>query len=213
MPVLTSRALAAGRAGAPLVTGLDLTLRRGERIALTGPSGAGKSTLLAGLLPPLAGRVERAATLGPHAVQKLYQDPPAVFPPRIPLCTTLHDLAARHAIPWPRIEDILARLGLAPALLARRPDAVSGGELQRLALARNLALRPAVILADEPTSRLDLLTQARVLAILCEEADATGAAILLVTHSNEIAARWADRTLALEADAAQAEARGVPLPA
>jgi ABC-type glutathione transport system ATPase component len=215
-PVLTAHALAAGRAGAPLVTGLDLTLRRGERLALTGPSGAGKSTLLdtlAGLLPPLAGRVERAPTLGPHAIQKLYQDPPAAFPPRIPLGTTLHDLAARHAIPWPRIEDLLARLGLAPALLARRPDAVSGGELQRLALARILAMRPAAILADEPTSRLDLLTQAKVLALLGEEADATGTAVLLVTHSSEIAARWAYRTLALEAGTAQAESRAVPLSA
>jgi ABC-type glutathione transport system ATPase component len=214
--VLTARSLAAGRAGAPLVTGLDLTLRRGERLALAGPSGVGKPTLLdtlAGLLPPLAGRVQRAATLGPHAIQKLYQDPPAAFPPRIPIGTTLRDLATRHAIPWSRIEDLLARLGLAPALLACRPDAVSGGELQRLALARILALRPAAILADDPTSRLDLLTQANVLALLGEEADATGAAILLVTHSDEITARWADRTLSLEANAAQAEAGAVPLPA
>jgi peptide/nickel transport system ATP-binding protein len=116
-------------------------------------------------------------------------------------------------VPWPRIEALIARLGLAPALLACRPDAVSGGGLQRLALARILAMRPAVILADEPTSRLDLLTQAQVLGLLGEEADATGTAVVLVTHNAEIAARWADRGISLRTGATCAQAACATAPA
>ena len=82
-------------------------------------------------------------------------------------------------------------------LLERRPDTVSGGELQRIALARILALRPRVILADEPTSRLDPVTQRDVTALIAEVAEETRAAVVLVTRDPAIARRWADRRLSL----------------
>ncbi|MGJ8586455.1 MAG: ATP-binding cassette domain-containing protein [Marinosulfonomonas sp.] len=83
------------------------------------------------------------------------------------------------------------------SLLARRPDAVSGGELQRVALARALSARPSVLLADEPTSRLDPITQARTLEMLAQIADARRLGVVLVTHDAHIAERWAHRCVAL----------------
>lgn len=192
--VLQAKDLAVGRAGRVLFEHLDLSLSRGERLAVLGPSGSGKTTLLdtlAGLLPAVSGTVRRAGDVGPTGVQKIYQEPPAAFPSRVSLGTNLKDIAALHAIPWSDIETLLNRLLIGPALLERRPDAVSGGELQRIAIARALAVRPAVLLADEPTSRLDPLTQMDTLRLLADVSTAAGTAILLVTHDEAIANNWA----------------------
>jgi len=194
-PVLTAEALAVGRAGRALVAGLDLAVPAGGRLAVAGPSGLGKTSLLdtlAGLIPPMAGRIARhGPALARFAVQKLYQDPPAAFPSRVTLAATFEDLLRRHRIARERLDALLGRLGLAPDLLARRPTAVSGGELQRLALARVLVLRPAIILADEPTSRLDPVTQRAVMEVIAEAHRDADAAVVLVTHNGQIARRWA----------------------
>ena len=198
--VLGTRSLAVERGGRCLVEGLALEIRAGERLAVEGPSGSGKSSLLdtlAGLLKPASGSVERGPGVEALGVQKLYQDPPAAFPPRVSLGQLLKDLAQRHAIDQTRIKALLDRLRVPLDLLERRPDAVSGGELQRVALARILALRPRVILADEPTSRLDPVTQRDVMALIAEVAEETRAAVVLVTHDPVIAGRWADRRLSL----------------
>lgn len=195
---LSCEGLTLARGGEAILRRLDLALRAGERVALTGPSGAGKSSLLdalAGLLRPDEGSVTRAPGLPRHAVQKLYQDPPAAFPRGLPLRLALRDLERRHRLSPERIPALLDRLGVARSILDRPPGGVSGGELQRVALARVLALRPAVILADEPSSRLDLLTQRRLMDLLGAVADEEGSAVLLVTHDPDIAEAWADRTL------------------
>ena len=200
--VLSTEALAVARGGLQLVDGLNLSLSRGERLAVTGPSGSGKTSLLdvlAGLLPPAAGSVRRHETVGATGVQKLYQDPPAAFPPRVSLGRSLRDVARRHDLNWSAIEHLLARLRIAPELLDRRPDAVSGGELQRIALARVLSVAPAVLLADEPTSRLDPITQADTMALIAEAAAASQTAVVLVTHDPAIAGRWADRHINIAA--------------
>ena len=92
---------------------------------------------------------------------------------------------------------MLFRSRVSPALLERLPRQVSGGELQRIALARVLLLQPALIFADEPTSRLDPLTQQEVIALLVEEARQAGSAVLLVTHDADIVRCVADRRLYL----------------
>lgn len=192
--VLRAEALTVGRGGRALVREFDLQLRRSERISIVGPSGSGKTSLLdtlAGLLPPLSGRLRRGPGLPPTAVQKLYQDPPAAFPNRVALLASLRDVSRRHAVPWERVEELLAALGVGSGLLHRRPTEVSGGELQRIALARVLMIRPAVLLADEPTSRMDPITQASVIRLIARAAAQHGSAVVLVTHDREIAERWA----------------------
>ncbi len=188
------------RAGQNLIEGLNLSLRQGERVALLGPSGVGKTSLLdtlAGLHAPARGSVKRADGLGPRAVQKLYQDPPTAFAQHVSLDVSLRDAARLNDTPWSELEDLLSRLAVPLSLLARRPDAVSGGELQRVALARALSARPSVLLADEPTSRLDPITQARTLEMLAQIADARRLGVVLVTHDAHIAERWAHRCVSL----------------
>lgn len=188
--LLRGHGLSKAFGGHTLFENLDLDIGQGERLVLQGPSGSGKSTLgnvLLGLVAPDAGRVERAAGLAPQACQKLYQDPTASFPAHITLGQALRDVARKHGTPWPAVQALLGRMGVTEDLLARQPAAVSGGELQRIALARVLAVRPAVLFADEPTSRLDLITQQETLALLMETADDSGAALVLVTHDGDLA--------------------------
>lgn len=205
--VLRAAGLAADRGGQRLFSDLSLDLGGGAILGVTGPSGCGKSTLgdvLLGVVRPDAGRVERQAGLPPTAFQKLYQDPVAAFPRHRVLGRTLLDVAQRNGRSQREIEALLYQLGLAPSLLMRKPSAVSGGELQRLALLRLLLVKPRFIFADEPTSRLDPITQRQVVALLTETAAREGCAIVLVSHDTALVRKTADRVLSL--DPAQTEA-------
>ena len=183
-----------------LFSGVDAHIDAGEVVAIDGPSGSGKTTfgnIVLGLARPDRGQVRRAAGLAPAAFQKIQQDPGAAFAPRIRLRQSLRDLVALHRLDWARLEALLARMRLAPALLDRLPHQVSGGELQRVALARVLLMHPKLIFADEPTSRLDPLTQQEVFALLREHVTEAGCALLLVTHDADIVRSVARRRIAL----------------
>ncbi len=199
-PLVEARGLAKRFGAHAVLAGIDVALRAGERIALLGPSGSGKSTLgniLLGLLRPDAGMLRHAPGLGAPRVQKLYQDPIAAFAPRRTLRHGIEALVARHRIDPALVPRWLAALRLDPALLARLPSEVSGGELQRIVLMRAMLCAPRLLFADEPTSRLDPVTQQEVMERLREALAETGAALLLVTHDPDIAMRVADRRIDL----------------
>jgi ABC-type lipoprotein export system ATPase subunit len=198
-----ARTFGKGRAAVVAVHGVSGEIGAGARLALTGPSGSGKSTLLhllAGLDEPTVGTVTWPALgerhqLRPGPVAMVFQGssllPPLDVAENVALPLLLAggspaeaDAAARRA---------LDRLGLAD-LAAKLPEELSGGQAQRVAVARALAGRPRLILADEPTGQLDHRTGAVVVDALLETADALGAALVVATHdprvADHLAARW-----------------------
>lgn len=192
--------------------GLDLNLGRGERVALVGPSGSGKSTLLnlvAGLDRPDEGEVIVAGQhLGPldeagrarlrrdaigFVFQAFHLISHLALWQNVAVPLLLQGVAATEA--RDRAEAVLAALGLGSRTTSL-PVTLSGGEQQRVALARAIVHEPMLVLADEPTGNLDPETAATALQVLDEQASRRGAALLLVTHSEQAAA-IADRQLRL----------------
>jgi peptide/nickel transport system ATP-binding protein len=138
--------------------------------------------------------------------QKLHQEPAAAFIPGLPLRRQFEALRlvvpgfdASRALP-----ELLDRLKLRHALIDRRPEELSGGEAQRMSLARVLALDPHVIVADEPTSRLDPVVQRETMALLREQVEARGISVVMVSHDASLLRAVADETISL------ARAPGVP---
>jgi peptide/nickel transport system ATP-binding protein len=183
-----------------LFSNISAEIRAGECIAISGPSGSGKTTfgnIVLGCLKPDTGTVKRRNNLPATAFQKLYQDPAAAFSPYMTIGQSIDDLISLHKLNRHTCKELLARLKLTPSLLERLPSQVSGGELQRFALVRILLLQPALIFADEPTSRLDPVMQQETLHLLIRHAKDTNCAVLLVTHDPHIARHLADRQLSL----------------
>lgn len=186
---------------------LDLEVRPGTVTALVGPSGSGKSTLtrlLAGLFAPSAGAVlcdddpvRAGRRLGGHTAL-LTQHPLAAADPRMRLGDAIA-LAARLRGRQVDAPALAEEVGLDGAVLDRLPREVSGGQLQRLLLARALAQGPRYLLADEVTAHLDPITSPAIAEALRRRA-AGGLGILLVTHDHALAASRAEHTHALGAD-------------
>lgn len=208
-----SRSFHQGEGDLHVLCGANLTLARGEMVAMVGPSGAGKSTLLhiAGLLErPDSGRV----TIGGEDCGRLKDEvrtilrrthlgfvyqyhhllPEFSAVENIVLPQMIAGVARREATA--RAMELLESLGLA-ARADHRPGQLSGGEQQRVAIGRALANRPAVLLADEPTGNLDPDTAETVFAGLVQLAKGHGLAALIATHNPALAARM-DRTVRLE---------------
>ncbi|MFK3909410.1 ABC transporter ATP-binding protein [Pseudomonas monteilii] len=199
-PVVRVRDLSVSRGGQTLFSHLDFEVRAGEIVGVTGPSGCGKSTLgdvILGLMEAQQGRIERQPGTPRVAYQKLFQDPVAAFPPTVTLARNLNDLVKLHRLDANRIGPLLTRLRLEPALLNRLPGNVSGGELQRFSLLRVLLLDPVFIFADEPSSRLDLITQQEMLTLLVETAREQGTAVLLVSHDEALIEAVSDQRIRL----------------
>ncbi|MEM6455537.1 MAG: ABC transporter ATP-binding protein [Acidobacteriota bacterium] len=212
---LTKRYREGGGRVRTVLDAVDLTIDRGAQIALLGRSGSGKSTLLnllCGIDQPDDGRVlldgvdlaaldERARTLLRRTrIGFIFQ-----FFNLIPTLTVAEnlllplELAGRtDAALRARALERLAFVGLDDRA-GDFPDVLSGGEQQRVAIARALAHEPDVLLADEPTGNLDADTEAQVLTLLGEAVAASGTTLIMATHSREVAARVADRTLMMQA--------------
>ncbi|AUH63017.1 ABC transporter ATP-binding protein [Paracoccus zhejiangensis] len=201
-----------GPAPVEVLSGIDLSVARGEVVALVAPSGAGKSTLLhiAGLLdtpdegqvalngrdmtglPDKARTEARRAELG-FVYQFHHLLPEFTAAENIILPQLADGVAARAASA--RATDLLDRVGLAHRA-AHRPAELSGGEQQRVAFCRALANQPALLLADEPTGNLDPETSDRVFDMLMALVRETGLSALIATHNHDLAGRM-DRIITL----------------
>ncbi|GCD96597.1 ABC transporter ATP-binding protein [Embleya hyalina] len=206
------------RREATVLDRLSLTVAPGECLALVGRSGSGKTTLgrcLAGLHSGYRGRIRfdgmplprslRGRTTGQlAAVQYVFQDARASFDEGRPVVDQVARTAVRLRGVYPdaartQALDTLADLGLAAPVAERRPGALSGGELQRAALARALLARPGVLVCDEITSGLDGAARAELLDLLARSRERIGLSLVLITHDLTAAARLADRIAVLDA--------------
>ena len=204
-----SRVYGSGPEAVHALRDVDLSIAGGEFVAVMGPSGSGKSTLLhlvGGLDRPDTGEVliegEPLAGMNDEALANLRRRRIGFvlqFFNLFPLLSALENVAFPLLLDGRRdalalASDALARVGL-PGRAEHRPGALSGGEQQRVAVARALVTRPAVVLADEPTGSLDTLAGEDVLRLLRAAAD-DGHAVLLITHDAPAAA-YADRVVRL----------------
>jgi putative ABC transport system ATP-binding protein len=183
--------------------GVDLSVAKGEFLSVVGPSGSGKSTLfniLGGLTPPTSGTVQiasrdllkmtdaertdlRKKTVG-FVFQKYNLLPTLSAADNIAIA---RDIAGNNVNSDPHFEEMLNLLGIRERM-HHKPRALSGGEQQRVAIARSLVNRPAILLADEPTGNLDTENSTAVLAILRDLNIRLGQTILMITHNPEAAA-------------------------
>jgi peptide/nickel transport system ATP-binding protein len=192
------------------VEGVSFDIRQGETFALVGESGCGKSTIakaIAGLVP-FEGEIELAGRRIVHVsqitrevrrdAQLVFQDPAAALDPRMRAGDLVGEPLVVHGIGTreerrARVESLFERVGLSRNQLERYPHEFSGGQRQRLCIARALALSPKLIVADESVSALDVSVQARVLALLKELKDQLGVAYLFISHDMAVVDSIADR--------------------
>jgi peptide/nickel transport system ATP-binding protein len=192
--------------------GVSATLRRGTTLGIVGESGSGKSTLarcVVGLLGldggviRIAGRpLPRERQKAAHLAQMVFQDPYASLNPRrsVGLQVAQGPIAAgtpREAA-WAEARRLFALVGLDPEAVRRYPHEFSGGQRQRIGIARALAMKPEVLVADEPVSALDVSVQAQVLKLLRELQAQLGLSILFITHDLRVAAQLCDEVVVMQ---------------
>ncbi|MGP2440399.1 ATP-binding cassette domain-containing protein [Streptomyces sp. JW3] len=196
-----------------VIDGVSFDLKAGETLSLVGESGSGKTTIgraVLGLAPVTEGRVRyRGETISniPRArrrkvaagIQVVFQDPYSSLNPSMTVEDILVEplLAAGTTGGRQRVRDLLDAVGLPGDSGGRYPREFSGGQRQRIAIARALALDPAVIICDEPTSALDVTTQARVLALFQDIQRETGVAYLFISHDLGVVNQVSDRIAVL----------------
>jgi oligopeptide/dipeptide ABC transporter ATP-binding protein len=194
------------------VDGVDLTVDRGQTLGLVGESGSGKSTtarLITRLIEPTEGEVVFDGTdlLGLRAselrsarrrIQIVFQDPYASLSPRLTVAQivgeplTVHRLASGADL-TARVVDLLDAVGLDDSCLDRYPHEFSGGQRQRLAIARALALEPDLLVCDEPVSALDVSIQSQVVNLLADLQEERGLAYLFISHDLSVVRHVSDR--------------------
>ena len=185
-----------------IVHGVTFDIAAGEIFAVVGESGSGKSTLartLAGLEKKSGG----SFVLRSRSVQMIFQDAVGSLNPRMRIRTALEEALNFGGGPSPGgifagAKSLLDAVGLSEAVLEQYPRELSGGQCQRVSIARALARNPELLIADEPVSALDVSVQARILNLLRELRDSLGLAILLVAHDLAVVKNVCDRVAVME---------------
>jgi ABC-type glutathione transport system ATPase component len=206
-----------GAAAKRAVDTVDLDVHEGETLAIVGESGSGKSTLariLLGLARPTAGTVAyqgrpvASFTTADwlafrKAVQPVFQDPASSLNPRMRVETTLSHVLLRHKLATrdtldAEIASLLASVGLDAAQFRDRyPHQLSGGQQQRIAIARAMAVRPRLIVADEPLSSLDMSVQAQILDLLIALKASRNLGLVLISHDLNVVDAISDRVIVM----------------
>ena len=198
------------------VDGVSLTLRRGQTLGLVGETGSGKSTLarcIAGLIPITSGEVNfegrnisglsrRAMQPVRREIQMIFQDPYGSLNPRRRVGSIIGDPFAVHKTASGNdrkraVQELMERVGLNPEHYNRFPAEFSGGQRQRIGLARALALRPKLIIADEPVSALDVSIQAQILNLLTDLQADFGLSYLFIAHDLEVVRHVSDQVMVM----------------
>src|SRR5712671_6262754 len=195
------------------VDGVSFTIRRGETLGLVGESGSGKSTTglaVLRMLTPTAGRIVfEGQDIAPHRgaellsvrrrMQMVYQDPYGSLNPRMTIRNivgeplAVHGLDGDKAATRDKVAALIASVGLLPDMADRYPHEFSGGQRQRIAIARAIALEPALLIADEPVSALDVSIQAQILALLRAIRARSNLAMLFISHDLSVVSHLCDR--------------------
>ena len=191
------------------VDGVDLEIERGEALAVVGESGSGKSTLaraLTGIAPVAAGEMifdgqklaARRRGRDRRRIQMVFQDPYSSLNPRLTVGSMLSELLKVHkVVPRSEVEsfsrELLNLVGLSDEALSAYPRQFSGGQRQRVAIARALALRPDLLIADEPVSALDVSVQATILNLLRDLRAELGLTLMLISHNLAVVRHLCDR--------------------
>ncbi|MGW6916123.1 dipeptide/oligopeptide/nickel ABC transporter permease/ATP-binding protein [Kitasatospora sp. NPDC054939] len=205
------------------VRGVSLSLRPGEIVGLVGESGSGKSLTalaIADLLPDRARMTRRtlrllgadlaAMTPGERdrhlatALATVFQNPASALNPSLRIATQLTETVRAHrgasrAQAAAEAAEALRRVGLPPALLRSRPHQLSGGQRQRVMIASGLMLRPQLVIADEPTTALDVTVQRQITGLLADLRRETAAAVLFISHDVALVGEFCDRVLVMYA--------------
>lgn len=199
---------------------VSMTIPNGSIIGVSGASGIGKSTLakiLCGVTAPDAGAVflDGKLLVSPKeaydrkrglAIQMVYQQPYATLDPLQKIGAGLRELISYHRLTKNRqeteklIADILAQMQLPSKILAHLPRQISGGEAQRVVLARCLLLRPKLLILDEATSMLDVSTQANLLALVKAQMVPGGGAVLFISHDRALTDFYCDTVYEFDKD-------------
>ncbi|MCD4559607.1 nickel import ATP-binding protein NikE [Lelliottia nimipressuralis] len=201
-----------------VLNNVAMSLKTGETVALLGRSGCGKSTLarlLVGLESPSQGDVFwQGAPLSQlnrsrkkafrREIQMVFQDAISAVNPRKTVSEILHEpmrhlLSLSKAEQMARARDLLRAVELDDTLLTQRPPQLSGGQLQRVCLARALAVEPRLLILDEAVSNLDLVLQANVISLLKKLQQQFGTACLFITHDLRLVERFCDRVMVMDA--------------
>jgi peptide/nickel transport system ATP-binding protein len=194
------------------VDGVDLTVYPGKTLGLVGESGSGKSTLarlVTRLIEPTSGQVvlggtDITALRGPklrrerQGMQMVFQDPYSSLDPRQNIVEIIGEPLKIHtsmgrAERQQRVIELLSQVGIGRHVLGRQPHEFSGGQRQRLAIARALALEPGLLVCDEPVSALDVSTQSQVINLLSDLQDRLGLAYLFIAHDLSVVRHLSDR--------------------